>query len=286
MKSLAVFSLALATLSGPVYSTPEENTPLLSREFTFEILRHLYRWYLDEAFLREDDSIREATEIGFWMRELDPASDPDDKSIYLELLLPALKGVIHLKKANYLVPELGAEVKNKDFRIAMIERYRDLPAPKSAYQIVTYTRAEILAYLYETRNQREYPDERVRASLGEALDRRMKEAGPVEIEGDQIFFLAPLSPVTNDLWVFWENQRRIIRFTSDADYDTEFYWQHAETGVDVYDLDNDIIISLLERPGSNAYITKDSVGRVLFNCIVLGMKIVAPEAEVKAKWGK
>ena len=47
----------------------------------------------------------------------------------------------------------------------------------------------------------------------------------------------------------------------------------SSVGIDIYDLDDDIVISLIEKPGSNAFITKDAVGRILFNCVVLGTAV-------------
>ena len=52
------------------------------------------------------------------------------------------------------------------------------------------------------------------------------------------------------------------------------YWKDASVRVAMFKLEEDVITSLHEIPGSNAYVTKDWVGRVLYNCIVLGRKYV------------
>jgi hypothetical protein len=44
--------------------------------------------------------------------------------------------------------------------------------------------------------------------------------------------------------------------------------------VKLYDIDEQVVVSLDEVAGSNAYMTRDQVGRVLFNCIVLGKRVV------------
>jgi hypothetical protein len=188
-----------------------------------------------------------------------------------------------LKKADYRIPESGTHIRNSDYKIATVDRYGALPAPESEYIKVAYPRDEAIAYLYETRNQKRFPNDKVRVQFGNALRERMLKENPIEIMGDQLLFLAPFSPVSNELWVFWENQRKIIRFTSDSDYGDAAIWENKHVGVDIYDLDHDIVISLLEMSGSNAYITKDAVGRILFNCVVLGQRLVITEKEIAEK---
>ena len=49
--------------------------------------------------------------------------------------------------------------------------------------------------------------------------------------------------------------------------------------VDLYDIDEQVVVSLDEVAGSNAYMTRDQVGRALFNCIVLGRRVVLEPLE-------
>ena len=50
----------------------------------------------------------------------------------------------------------------------------------------------------------------------------------------------------------------------------------------MFDIDEQVVVSLDEVAGSNAYMTRDQVGRILFNCIVLGQQlIVKPEEAVR-----
>ena len=97
-------------------------------------------------------------------------------------------------------------------------------------------------------------------------------------EGPAVVHVAPLSPVSNDLWVYWENGHRIIRFSSDADLTEPIYWESAGVNVHVYDLHENVVVSLGEAPGSSKYVTRDWAARVLFNCIVLGQKVTLPPA--------
>ncbi len=279
------FPIFLALTTSLAAAPPSEAIvdDLPTREYSYELFRHLYRWYMDADEFIYKQGVLIDKEIEIWVRRLDHENDPEDKSIYLEVLIPLTKTEIILKKADYSIPELGMTVKNKDYRIALVDHYTTAPGPEEDYVKITYQGGEVAAALYKTRNQKVFPDEDTRKRLGQALEEHMREHGQVEIIGDQIVFLAPLSPVTNDIWIFWENQRKVIKFTSDADYDSAFYWTHHNIGVEILDLDEDIVISHAEKPGSNAYITKDVAGRILYNCIVLGKKIVIPEDEVRLR---
>jgi hypothetical protein len=57
-------------------------------------------------------------------------------------------------------------------------------------------------------------------------------------------------------------------------------WEHDELAVSFYDLDEQVVVSLDEVAGSNAYLTRDQVGRALFNCIVLGKRVALDPDDV------
>jgi len=84
----------------------------VDREYCYELLRYLYRWYLDDGLFIENPEIRQTTEFGFWIRELNPESDEEDNSLYLEVLLPIIETEIVLKKADYRIPESGTHIRN------------------------------------------------------------------------------------------------------------------------------------------------------------------------------
>ena len=96
----------------------------------------------------------------------------------------------------------------------------------------------------------------------------------MDLSLDQVFYGAPLSRVSNDLWVFWENARRLIKFSSDADYESEAFWLLGPLNLEVFDLDRDVVVTQEEIEGGAMAVTKDWAGRTLFNCIVLGRKLV------------
>ena len=90
---------------------------------------------------------------------------------------------------------------------------------------------------------------------------------------DQIVHLAPLSDVANEAWIFWETGRLLIRFSSDIDLEHPALWEHDQLAVELFNIDEQTVVSLDEVAGSNAYMTRDQVGRILFNCIVLGKRL-------------
>jgi hypothetical protein len=54
--------------------------------------------------------------------------------------------------------------------------------------------------------------------------------------------------------------------------DNPALWEHQAIAIRTYDLLRQTVVSLHEMPGSNEFLTRDQVGRALFNCILLGRK--------------
>ncbi len=92
--------------------------------------------------------------------------------------------------------------------------------------------------------------------------------------GEQIAYVAPLSPVGNDVWVFWENRKLLICFSSDIDLTNPAVWDNEKLMVHVYDPYDQMVISLDEASGSNRFMTRNQLGRALYNCIILGQRVV------------
>ncbi len=91
--------------------------------------------------------------------------------------------------------------------------------------------------------------------------------------------VAPLSPVANELWVFIEERKLLVQFTSDNDLENPAMWEHQSLVVRSYDILNQTVVSLHDVPGSNAFLTRDQVGRALYNCVILGRRIVVINPE-------
>ncbi len=138
---------------------------------------------------------------------------------------------------------------------------------------------EMIDYLFRTRSQRDYPDaallERMRGALREELLREgITNNNAARTE--QIVHLSPLSPVANEVWVYWETGRKLLHFASDIDLANPAVWQQESMMVRVFDLDQQVVLSHEEAPGSNRFLTRHQVGRVLFNCLVLGQRVAVP----------
>ena len=63
------------------------------------------------------------------------------------------------------------------------------------------------------------------------------------------------------------------QYLYDLDIEHPSMWKHHTLHTDVFDLDTQVVVSLNEVPGSNAYLTRDEAGRILYNCIVRGKSV-------------
>ncbi len=246
---------------------------LLQQAALSEIVRHLYRWNWDEADIERAADLQEWV---FWVRSVDPKRDPGDESLFAEVMLPQLGTDVRLKKADYKIEELKLDVKSRDFHIKNVSKIAMPSKPPKDCEVIKINTTEMKDYLFRTRLQPDYPDaqllDRLRGALRKELE---KEASTVTnaIVGEQIVFVAPLSPVGNDVWVFWENQKLLIRFLSDIDLANPAVWDHESMMVRVYDPYRQMVISLEEAAGSNGFMTRNQLGRALYNCIVLGQRV-------------
>jgi len=91
----AVFLRAASARAG---TTPKPDQAVAleigGQRFVYEVIRHLYRWYLDETDI--DKHISKPT-VSVWLRSVHPPLDPGDKSTFAELWLPALQIRVTLK---------------------------------------------------------------------------------------------------------------------------------------------------------------------------------------------
>jgi hypothetical protein len=281
--NLLWFAAAFALVSpswcpaAPASQATESAPPaeLLQTTNLSEVVRHLYRWYLDE---NDVERIANQTNMEFRVRRVNAKLDPGDQSIFAEIVLPQLDTIITLKKADYTVEETKAQVKSRNFRIKNVARAPVPASPPSGCQTVRLPLQEIKDYLFRTRNQPDFPDadlfERMRQEFRKELARENETLGLTNaLVGEQVVYLAPLSPVGNDAWVFWENQKLLIRFTSDIDLSNPTVWEHEQMRVQVYNTYSQMVISLEEAAGSNRFMTRSQIGRALYNCIVLGQRV-------------
>jgi hypothetical protein len=252
---------------------------LLQTNYLYEVVRYLYRWDLDES---EVERVVAAKRFAFWVRRLEPKLDPGDHSILAEILMPQLGLTVRVKKADYTIEELGAAVKSPNFRITRLIRGQ-LPAraPRSC-EVVEVDVKEMREYLFRTRNQHDFPDAALIEHLRRALRKEAAKQGMLATnapKGEQVIYLAPLSPVADDTWVFWEGGHKLFHFASDLDLANPAVWKYQSLMVRIFDLDSQVVVTHEEAPGSNRFLTRYQVSRALFNCILLGLRTTVPAYE-------
>src|ERR1035438_6880471 len=280
-----VFPMALVALLLGCRTSPPPAAPpvalgvpseLLQQPYLFEIVRYLYRWDLDES---EVERVVSAKRFVFWVRRLEPKLDPGDRSWVGEILLPQIGLSVKVKKADYRIGELGITVKSQNFKITKVTR---APTPSRAPQsceVVAVDMKEMRDYLFRTRNQHDFPDPELVQRLREALRKEAAKEGllaKMQPNTEQIVHVAPLSPVANEIWVFWEAGRKLFHFASDIDLANPEVWRHEVLAAHIYDLDQQVVVSHEEAPGSNRFLTRYQVSRALFNCFVFGQRITVP----------
>lgn len=279
-RTAAALTFCLAWLVTPAIHGGAPNTPsppaaVLDRHYLYEIVRHLYRWHLDE---RDLETVPESSRFLFQIRRLMPTLDPGDASEFAEISMPLLRMKVVVKRSDYIIEETGDQVRSEGYRIIRVEKTEpSVTAVPDAVQVVTDV-ADLREYLFRTRAQVEFPDERLSERLRLAVRRELGVAPDAPLKKHHTAYLAPLSPVANEWWVFWETGKRLIQFSSDTDLTNPEVWDHEQLQVRVYDVYNQVVVTMDEIPGSNEFRTRDQIGRALYNCIVLGKRLDTPPA--------
>ncbi len=264
--------------AGPVRPDPALlSAALRDPIFLYEILRYAYRWHFaDDRFIQPD---REE-QVALWIRTVQPERDPGDHSEYAQIWIPRVNLALDLKRSEYAVPELKLEINERAYRVERVNRLEAPPYPERAYTLVKLPMREVLDFLLRTRNERQVPEGEQRVRIREAILRYVAHHVTDQVTEPQVAFIAPLSPVANDVWIFWENGRRVFHVTADYSISHPAFWEHAPLNVEVVELDAAVVVSREQVPGSNAFVTRDWMGRVLFNCVILGERVELPAETV------
>lgn len=254
---------------------PRSVEDLSHKEDVYKVIGHLYRWYLDET------DIQKATKAGnstIWLREMTPKLDPGDKSRFVELILPVLGVMVTLKKTDYTIEELNIKVATDNFKITRVSRINMPKNLEKAYIPVNINRDDLRKYLFTRRGEVKFPDEklteRLRSTVRTQIRQHLQGESRKLLDTPQAIHFAPLSPVANELWVFCEAGRILIHFSSDLDINNPHAREYDKLSARIYDIDEQVVVSLQEVPGSNAYLTRDQVGRALYNCMILGKRVI------------
>jgi hypothetical protein len=272
---------ATAAAANPAAAEPD---PPFTDAYLEEILRNLHRWEMDETTALQ---VHGSENITIWTRDLTEKLDDQDASRYREIYFPQLQLDVTVKKANYFIPEFGQRVQNKDYMIERVERLSAPDAKPADFVQRTLNTAAVVDYLKRTRSQLQFPDPALMNRLRLALRAARADITAKPEDGEQTIYLAPLSPVKNTLWVFWEDYGWLIKFTSDSDINNPLFWDMEKLGVRIYDLHKDVVVTLSEVDGSHGYITRDWAARAIFNCVVFGERLevtASGQAEVPAAY--
>jgi hypothetical protein len=271
-------AVLLAACQTPLRTGASATAPaeLVQPAYLYEVVRHLYRWYLDEA---EVERVVQARQFVFWVRRREAKLDPGDQSQLGEIVLPQLGLSAKVKKADYRIEELQTTVKSQTFKITQVTRVKVPASAPGNYTVVAVDMKDMLDYLFRTRSQRDYPDPALLERLRQALRKELIQESLVfanTVPAEQVAHLSPLSPVANEIWVYWETGRKLLHFASDIDLSNPAVWQHETLMVRVFDLDQQVVLTHEEAPGSNRFLTRHEVGRALFNCLLLGQRVAVP----------
>jgi hypothetical protein len=290
MRWLKQSALLFATIawvgcaSNPIngQQTPAHNSAklesLADKDFVLEALRYVYRWHFDQSYILDADSVKT---LQVWTRPLHPKLDADDRSDYAEMWIPAIKTEIQLKRAEYSVSELNLNINERSFKVTRVTRQKECTASRPNYQVHSYPLAEVKDYLFVTRTNRIPVSDALRQSASNLVADYLNRTHPEPFTEDQIGYLSPLSSVSNELWFFWETGRKLLLFSADVDLTNPVFSELSQLRMQVIDLDKDVIASTREIPGSNAFVTKDWVGRLLYNCILYGERVVRTPEQLK-----
>jgi hypothetical protein len=251
--------------------------PLLQEQFVLDVLRHVYRWHFDQSYVLEAGKM-DTLEV--WARRLHPRLDSEDRSEFAELWIPAVNTRVELKRSDYKIPEMNLDVVDRSFKVKRVTRQLRSPVSRSNYQVGHYALPEVRDYLFATRTNRVLMSDNLRTATRKLIADYLNKAHPAPFTEDQVCYVAPVSTVCNDLWAFWETGRKLMLFSADMDLSNPGFSQLSQLRLQVIDLDKDVVASTKEVPGSNAFVTKDWVGRIFFNCIFYGERLVRTPEEI------
>jgi hypothetical protein len=177
-----------------------------------------------------------------------------------------------------VIEEINKPVKSNGFKVVNVEKTGNETYDKNGITTISVSIKEIREYLFKTRFQSDFPDgalfKRAREALRKEFDmEKMKKAQNEAGIDENVIYFAPISPVSNEIWIYWETQKLMLKFSSDIDIKNPLVWENEKLFVHTYDLLTQTVVSLAETNGSNRYMTRNQIGRVLFNCMVFGQRV-------------
>ena len=284
LAALLFFAAPCVSFAGqddvPRMKTVAPYPEMSQKEYLYEVVRYLYLWHLTAE---NYERIIKDSKLTVWLEGCEYSMDANDKSQFGRIFFPRLSMEVGVKKSDYLIKELNVDVKGKSFKVSGVELIEMPDSPPAGAVVVELDMKELLDYLWKTRGQKVHPDEALFARLRKAV---VTELGPDYIKGklgtldEQVVFVSPLTPVSNEVWNYWVNGRLLIQFSSDIDLSDPAVWDNETLMVKVYDIDHQVVLTMDEVPGSNRFITRTRAEHLLYNCIVLGERIRLKEGQV------
>ena len=238
--------------------------PAESRENLLDIIHHLYLWYHDQSFFEPDSEIDEIT---VFFRTITRQLDADDHSQFAEIYFPEIELLVELKRSDYYLSEVDLRVQDKFFKIRRVERVRHLPAALKNHRQTTVNLGELRNWLAARAHRAPPLDDLMRERIRESLlDHQREEIKDASVA--HVFYVSPFSAVSNEIWVLHQNTNHLLHFSADMDLSDPQRWNQFHLRLRIHSLD----------PSGRAELSKDFIGRALFNCVVLGNRIdVSPE---------
>ncbi len=271
MKKILAIAFCFAAFNS---SATKEFVKPENADYLRGVIEYVYFWHLDPANFFEQD---QDTNIEILVKESSYSKDLNNKSTRYELIIPDLNLGIDLINANYKIQELDLLITNSSFKVVAVNPDFREPVTNEEFKVRLLSEGDMMKRLFQNRYKPAVLSGEVKTNIYNSLVKLSKlELGHPLIK-EHIFYVGPLSDYSNDIWIFWETERKLVKFSSASDYTSKAYWQLLPIFVKMYDLDTDVVVSLSEVSGSNAYITKSFAGRIMFNCIVNGKKVIIDE---------
>lgn len=284
LSMMAMVPVGPAAAEGEAAEAPAEVGPapaaVLELAYLTDLAQELYWWYLDEEVME----MRRGAGFAFSVRRLAPELDEGDQSEWAEIRVPAFGLGVVVKRPDYRIEETGAEVRGRHFRISEVFRLEGGRAPTDGLPGGPWTRVEfgageMLKRVRERLGELRFPDEVLMDRLDRMCQRQVEIIGGIREHDEQVIHIAPLSDVANDVWAYFDNQCWLVQFSTDRELEQTDGWSWEDFRVRIWDLRVDTVGALGELPGSNLAMTLDQAGRALYNCVVLGKRLVVVKPE-------
>jgi len=239
-----------------------------------DLARYLYRWYLDENDLEHLASERQQQ---LWVRRVQMVGDEKDNSRYLELVFPAIGVAVTLKKTDYQISELRLTVKSAGYRVIRLNRDESVSDAKAEdYAVLDLDIRALYDRLFQSRLDAQFPGEALEAHVTADLVKQCDLLAESQRGKVKTFCFAPVLAVGNEVWVFWEEGKLLFRYSSDIDLANPEVWTFDAPQITVIDAAAQTVVSFEEQPGDRRFVTRDQVGRALYNCLILGKRKTLP----------